>query len=60
MEKMTKDLTNLSMADSKTLPLEFEKVDLNKLIQEVFETLNLKIKEKGLIGITNIPKESIL
>jgi len=51
LEKMVKDLTKLSSADSKTLPIELEKVNITSLIREVFSSFNIKIKEKGLTGI---------
>jgi len=59
LEKMVKDLTKLSSADSKTLPLELEKVNLTSIIKEVFSSFSLKIKGKGLDGILEIDDKPI-
>jgi len=59
LEKMVKDLTELSSADSKTLPLELEKVNLTSIIKEVFSSFYIKTKEKGLDGILDIDDKPI-
>ncbi|MEF3245565.1 MAG: HAMP domain-containing histidine kinase [Caldisericaceae bacterium] len=59
MEKMTKDLTKLSTADSKALPLEFEKVNLTNILKETFNAFKLKIEEKGIKGILLLEDEDI-
>jgi len=59
MEKMTKDLTRLSTADSKALPLEFEKVEMDTLLKEVFESFSMKIKDKGLEAILKTSEKPI-
>ncbi|MGB9832752.1 MAG: sensor histidine kinase, partial [Caldisericum exile] len=59
LEKMAKDLTNLSSADSKTLPLEFERVNLINILKSTFESFSIKIKDKGLNPIIEIPDKPI-
>ncbi len=59
MEKMTKDLTKLSTADSKALPLEFEKVNLSKILKETFDAFKLKIEEKGIEVYLTLEDEGV-
>lgn len=59
LEKMVKDLTKLSSADSKTLPLEFTRVDIISELKKVFDSFLIKIKEKGLEGIFEAPDKKL-
>lgn len=59
LEKMAKDLTKLSSADSKALPLELEKTNLTEIVKDTFSSFLLKIKEKGLDGILETDNKPI-
>ena len=59
LEKMAKDITKLSSADSKALPLEFEKIDIVKVLKEVFDVFSVKFKEKGLNSFFESTDESL-
>uniref|UniRef100_A0A7C4YFF5 histidine kinase n=1 Tax=Caldisericum exile TaxID=693075 RepID=A0A7C4YFF5_9BACT len=59
LEKMVKDLSKLSSADSKTLPLTLEKIDIVPTVKEVFDSFLIKIREKGLQEIFEAPEKKI-
>ncbi|BAL80906.1 sensor histidine kinase [Caldisericum exile] len=57
--KMAKDLTKLSSADSKTLPIELERINVVEIVKDTFDSFLIKIKEKGLNPVLEIPNKPI-
>lgn len=59
MEKIVKDITKLSIIDSKNYQLNFEKLNLNSVINELMPVVNIEAEKKNITIKANLSQKEV-